>query len=828
MREQIEALKERIRPHLVEYLQEQGIDPHHQFTCPNPRHEDKNPSAGLLPGKDAVFCFAESKAFDIFDCAAFLENKPLVGKAFIYENVMYLAKKFGIETELEEPTESEIYELDTYRAYKLAADIIMNSKFSKQVKQEIERRGWSETNTKSHMVGSVKDFNDFREQLMSAGFSAKFLDQVDLGKRGTGTGLPSPIFQPNCLIFTICDEHGRPVGFAARNLDHKPGDKQNPKYVNQMTTGVECNIYRKGERLYGIHVAKRDPKIYIFEGYTDVITAREKGLQNCVAVCSNMLTKEQVILLKKVGATEVVICLDGDEAGQSKIEKILDERLAGHKEIIAKVKLIPEEMDPDDYIRAHGIEAFRNLPELSAFQWRLTRFSEDAEGDVIAHTMLPLIVSEPSHISQESMCRDLCARTGIDLKILRMELHRLLQEKNSEKLRERNAITERAALDLERYPANAEAILTASLTQLTAINIKYDEAALSELGTVNLLKAQKEAEESRETQHIGFKFGPKFQDLQVALAGELHGTLLALGGRGNAGKSSVLAAAGHDIATHYEENNTMVIYHTIDDTPEQLLPKFICIQEGSHDLELNHVMFPKHYEGAIKNLAARRARAYAGLTHLVEGGWLLLKGAFPDTITGGGNTLTFSRTLLSYLRTKFPERHILYILDNFHKLQDFQGDREGNESVRIRRMSNTLKGLATEFGITVWATMEYTKLIPGTRPNMNNIAGAAAMQYDANWVAHIYNDVHDKGPLATVYHLDEDSDGGQVKLPRIELIVEKNKIASFKSSIYLNFWPSSSDFGRVSPEEAMIAREAMRTANVAEDTLRQTFGGKKK
>jgi len=798
-RERLEQLKDKIRPFLVEYLQQQGIDPHHKFSCLNPVHQDKSPSAGLLEDKTAIWCFGCSRSWDIFDCAAFLEDKPLVGKEFVQENVLYLADKFGISHEMEELTPEELYELDTYRAYKVAAEIVSTSQPSKQVKTEIQRRGWSQTNLRRSYTGTVVSFSDFRDQLKAAGFSAKFLDEVDLGKRGVGTGLPSPIFQPHNLIFTTCDEFGRPVGFAARNLNHKPGDDR--KYVNTATTDVKVNIYRKGQRLYGLDVAKKDPKIYLFEGYTDVLTAREKGLDNCVALSGTALTREHVALLKRCGATELVLALDGDNPGQRRTLEILDTRLAGHKDLTIKVKIIPNEQDPDEFIREKGIEAFRAIPELSAFQWRLTQFSEDEEPEVICNRMLQLIVTEASHITQETMCRDLAKRTGYDLRAIRMELFRLVDEKNLVRERERSAIVDGIKRDLELFSGNSEAILTEGLVKLTEVNIKHDEASLSETGFVALLKQQQEIEESRKGQHMGFFFGPKFHDLQVALAGELQGMLLVCGGRPNSGKSSLLSCIGHDIATHYEQNNTVVVYHTIDDTPEQILPKFVTIQDGSHSLELNHVMFPNHWERILGGgVLERRRKAYAGLQKLVEGGWLVLKGAHPSNLAGGGANLTFTRTMLAFLKQKYPERHILYILDNFHKLLDFQ--EVPNEPVRLKRQSNALKGLAGEFGITVWATMEYTKMEPGTRPNMNNLAGSVGMQYDANWVSHVYNQVHDLGAQgANLFHIEAQTDGSQLKLPRIELIVDKNKVATYKSSIFLDFWPASSDFSRVSAEE---------------------------
>ena len=820
-KEQLEEIKAAIRTRTVEYLQNQGVDPHNNFPCPNPTHRDSTPSAHLLPNKDGVYCFGKcGRHFDIFELANFYEEKPLTGKAFIKDNVLYLAEKFGIPAHLEPLTDEELYELNTYRAYRIASDLITSSKQDKIVKDEIKRRGWSEALLRANRVGTVKSFDWFREEMRDAGFSATFLDEVDLGKRG---GQPSPIFQQENLIFTITDEKGRPVGFAGRNLKHKEGEPR--KYVNQMTTGLRCNIYRKGQRLHGFDVAQAYSKIYLFEGYADVLTARQHGLAECVSCGGTALTKDQVLLIKSSGTLEVCICFDGDEAGQKRMIEILDTRFSGHRDLSVQIKILPEDMDPDDFIRTKGMEAFRNIPELSAFQWRLTQFDEDEDAEKICHTMIPLIANEPSPISAEGMCRDLALRTGWNLQPIRAELYMLLNQKDKEKERERQNIVDKTILELERSPADSEATLSSSLHDLAQVSIRHDEAALSGVGTVNLLKDQKQQEEIKEGQQVGFVLGPKFHDFQPTIAGELKGTTMIVGGRGNAGKSSVIAALAHSIAMHHEQNNTIVVYHTIDDSPEQLLPKFICLQDGTHKLELNHVMFPKFWAKHVNYpLITQRNKAYSAFNKLVKPGHLMIKGAHPSSVCGGGNTLTYTRTLLHYLANKYPDKHILYILDNFHDLQDFQDMRGGSDASRIERMGKAIKSIATEFQATVLSTMEYTKMEPGTEPNMNNLRGSAALQYVGNIVCHVYNDVNDKGShAAEIFHMQEEN-GEQIKYPRLKLITEKNKVASFKGNTFLNFWPACSDFGRVPIDELKIVEDIGRQES-PEQALGKVIGG---
>ena len=159
-------------------------------------------------------------------------------------------------------------------------------------------------------------------------------------------------------------------------------------------------------------------------------------------------------------------------------------------------------------------------------------------------------------------------------------------------------------------------------------------------------------------------------------------------------------------------------------------------------------------------------------------------------------------TLINYYQEKYPGRRLVYILDNFHKLYDYGETKE--ERVRFKTLSKSIKGLATRYHIPILCSMEYTKLNSGSRPTNNSISESVAMQYDSNFIAHMYNELHDLGPNATQFHTVINKDGS-LRLPRIEMIIGKNKISSFKNSLYFDFYPASSDF--IGIDESVIAEE---------------------
>lgn len=792
-----EATKQ-LQLHLVTYLEEQGLDSKRNFKCLNPAHGDSTPSMSVVrPDSIRVYCHGCAATGDIFDVCSWIEKKPLTGQGFMTETLPYLAKMFDIELEHTELTEDEQYQLDTHRAYRHAMEYITawHGDVPEDIKAEVVRRGWTDDQAlKGAGVGFVTDSAGFRNHLKGMGFSATFLDDVDLGRKD--------IFSPGHLIFTVKDESGRPVGFAARDLAWTKGE--GPKYVNQKTTGVKCNIYQKGKRLYGFDHAvkfKNTGPIYIMEGYPDVLSCHLNNFPLAVATCGTSLTDDHLLLLKEYGIYEIVLCYDNDVAGQDRTETLLDSKFCNHKDISVSILTVPSGKDPDDFIRENGIKAFTDLKPVTAFQWRLYRFDESVEQEVICKKMMPLIVSEPSHISQEKMIQELAKFTGFNIKTLNAELQRLIDDKEKIKARERTLIIDKMHKEISSRPNDAEMIISEAQTKLHSLKVKYDEDSMSEDSTLKFIMDIKGQEESHTGEQLGFNLGEDLHEFQSAILGEWKDTMHIFGGKANSGKTSFLVKLGYEIARH-PENNAVVIYHTIDDSAEQLLPKWICVAEGSTQLEINQVKNPNYWKEKDNNfdsLMLRREQGYQDIQRLVREGRLVIKDATH------GTSLAFSESLIKYYTEKYPDRRIVYILDNFHKIRDFEGL---DERIKFKTASQQIKFLTVTYHITTLCTMEYTKLPAGTKPSNDNIAETVQMEYDANLIAHLWNGMHEKGDQATadMYHSVLGVNGPE-RRPIVEINIGKNKINSFKDKLYLKFFPASSDF-KCQPKDVALALQA--------------------
>jgi DNA primase catalytic core len=799
---------EALYPFLREYIESFGINTKTNFKCISPEHQDTNPSMGIAPSGNAFHCFSCGISGGIFNAAHFLEGKPSNGPLFLTDNIAYLANKYGVPIELTELTEEQLYELDTYRAYRLAAETIMLGTRSEIFLKAVEERGWSKEVQEIYNVGCVANFKEFKETLKNADFSASFLNDVDLDRKD--------IFGEDRLIFTIKDHHGRPVGFASRNLSFDGDKKNGAKYVNQRGTGVKCNIYRKSERLFGLdvylkHKDRASTPLYIFEGYSDTLTAAQHGIWNTCAIGGTSLTQEHIALLKRTNCYDIILCLDGDSAGQEKTASLLDTILGSHKDLKVSIVTLPPELDPDDFFRTYNAEEFNKLKKWSAFEWRLAQFPEDTDSEQICKNMIPLILNETSYISQEQMANILAKHTGVTLKSIQQEINRLQNVREAELSKERQHIIDKLVHDVNKNPAEAEMALHEATNHLFNIAKAHSADTFSEENCLSAISQFKTAQEDKDGSFSGFVLGEDLKGLEQGLAGNWRKDVwFCLGGKPNSGKTSFLTKLIFAIASH-DVNNACVIYHSIDDTMEQVLPKFVCIGNENRDLTINQVIDPNYYTDNKlgKNVKGKRATGYSKVERLVREGRLIIKDA------NDGSSLAYADMLIKYYKEKYPDRNIVYILDNFHKLSDLSGTKD--ERVRFKEMSKIAKNLATRHHILVITTIEYKKVETGQEATNADIGETGQIEYDANIIAHVHNELHESGYKAFNYHEYDFGDGGGAKrCPRISLNLTKNKVTSFKNKLWYNFYPDCSDFIEVS-EKKVFEEMNSRKTQVSED-----------
>ncbi len=229
------------------------------------------------------------------------------------------------------------------------------------------------------------------------------------------------------LIFPICDEQGRVIGFSGRVLS---GDEKTAKYVNS----PETPIFTKSRVFFGLDKSKRailDAGFAIIcEGQLDLIACFMGGVQNVVAPQGTAFTDQHARILKRY-ANEVVLCFDSDEAGQNAAVRSLDHLLASG--LAVRVAVVPAPHDPDSFIKANGGEAFRKLIETAEgfFDYYLNRLcrQNDANSDkgrnAILRGMAEAVHKTANTVLVDTYAQKTALRLGVSPEAVRVEFKKV-------------------------------------------------------------------------------------------------------------------------------------------------------------------------------------------------------------------------------------------------------------------------------------------------------------------------------------------------------------------------------------------------------------------
>lgn len=774
---QFRNLLSQLRPLLPDYLAGHGvqIDGAGNFRCPNPEHEDKNPSCGFVSNDRLRFhCFACGAGGDIFQAAHFLEGKPLTGRQFLLETVFSLAQQFSITYEDFEVSDHQLRQGEIFRAYELAGQILNHSSLDTPLQQTT---GWSleEVRSVDPHIGSVA-WDDFVKGMRERGdYTVTYLESI---------GLTNRLFDDYRLTFAIKTPTGHICGFAARDTRPRTGKNQK-KWTN---TPGNVPIFEKGSLFYGLHSAKgeRGP-IYLVEGYTDAIALRLRGLKKVVAYMGSSIAPNQVRTLLQKRCTDIVLVPDRDEnlAGFQASENAIEKVFAGQEDLTVRVKELPPKewtddchsYDPFDYIKDHSLEDFLRLPEQPAFNWMLTRLQDELSPEEKCSKMFKLVLAEPSAIRQEQMLTELAAKTGVRLVALRRDLDRLLEEKRQEVQRklQRKVDHLRSSLEQEDPKTLPERLRRTALEMEEIQGIKFSSDIHGPDETESFAKQLQKEFWNQGKELKGWATGLRtFDDT-------LHGiprkeAFIGVGADGNVGKSALVQNLALRVATNNE--GVCVLIFTIDDTRSQTIPRLVA-QLSS--IKIGWIEQPQRYTFSPEQNEAMQ-QAWRTLEQLIQDGKLDIKDA------SQGNSLSFAESWIDAVRDAHPGRSILFVLDNFHILS---GPPE--ERARVEENSRQISLMCKQKGVTVLSTMELRKREqPHKRPRPSDLKGSKKLEYDTNVLILIHSELHAKPDDPTAYGwIDESDPDGAIKKPTLQLWFDKNKVTSYKGLKEMRFKPDT-------------------------------------
>jgi DNA primase len=368
-----------------------------------PFHNEKTPSFTVSPAKGIFKCFGCGKGGNSVNFI--MEHESLTYP----EALKYLARKFQIDVVEKEETQEERQQKDDRESMMIVSGFAQKF-FSRFMWNEEEgrvvglsyfrERGFRDDIVKKFELGYCPDGKSiFTDEAQKAGYRMEYLEKTGLTiKRDDWV---RDRFGGR-VMFPIHNMAGRVIAFGGRILKDDP---KAAKYLNS----PESEIYHKSKVLYGIFQAKREisrvDKCYLVEGYTDVLSLHQSGIENVVASSGTALTADQIRLIRRF-TPNVTILYDGDEAGIKASLRGID--LVLEEGMNVKVLLLPKGEDPDSFARKHSATELLNYisaNETDFIQFKTRLLLKSTENDPVARARLITDVIRSVAVIPESITR---------------------------------------------------------------------------------------------------------------------------------------------------------------------------------------------------------------------------------------------------------------------------------------------------------------------------------------------------------------------------------------------------------------------------------------
>ena len=399
----------------------------------SPFTDERNPSFYVSPAKGIFKCFSSGKGGNVV-------NFLMEHEHFTYpEALLFLAKKYGIAVE-EDAVRPEDIQADNERetlfqvtafAMSFFTDQLLETETGKAIGLEyLKNRDLRLDTIKKFQLGySPENWDAFTKHAIEQGYKLEYLEKT--GLTITRDGRSYDRFRGR-VIFPVHNISGRILGFGGRTLLK---DENVPKYVNS----PESDIYNKSQILYGLYFAKsaiiRQDNCFLVEGYTDVISLHQAGIENVVASSGTSLTEEQIRLIKRY-TPNVTILYDGDPAGIKASFRGIDMVLEQGMNV--RIVLFPDGEDPDSYARKHRRAELEELITGKAqdfIRFKTSLLLKEAAGDPIKRAgLIKEIVGSisliPDPIYRSVYIKECSTLMEVQEQVLMNALNRLLYQRN--------------------------------------------------------------------------------------------------------------------------------------------------------------------------------------------------------------------------------------------------------------------------------------------------------------------------------------------------------------------------------------------------------------
>lgn len=381
-----------------------------------PFHQEKTPSFSVHPGQQFYYCFGCGASGDVFSFMMNYHNMefPDALKSLAQRYQIALPEKKRSAREIEQKQQRDAMFAVNMQAARLFRRYLLESPEADKARLYLKQRGIGEQLQEKYLLGyapaTEKQGWNFLGSRLEAEAVKPAVETGLLAKKEKGGTYDR--FRDR-IIFPILDRKGRVAGFGGRILGN-----DNPKYLNS----PESLVYDKGRMLFGLYhqrdAIRTSRQAVLVEGNFDLLSLLAHGLETVVAPLGTALTKQQIRLLKPL-VDEVVLLFDGDAAGLKAAERVVTLFLA--EQVSARVAILPEQHDPDTFVRENGlrslkekIEQAETLPEF-VLQRLVDHHGLTLDGKMrIVEDLRPLMAAAPSAQQRSVMASHFAGILGLE------------------------------------------------------------------------------------------------------------------------------------------------------------------------------------------------------------------------------------------------------------------------------------------------------------------------------------------------------------------------------------------------------------------------------
>ena len=559
-----------------------------------PFHDEKTPSFVVSPTKGIYKCFGCQKGGNSIN---FIQE--LQGVSYP-EALRYAADKYNIEIEEQELTPEQESRMSAkesqFIATKFASEYFQNVLWNTSEGKAVglsyfKERGFSEDIIKKFQLGySPKKQNSFEKAATKAGYDLEILAASSLiGKNEDGKTYDK--FRER-TIFTIHSYTGKVIGFGGRAFS--PVAKS--KYLNS----GETLIYDKSKVLYGLNLSKQSiskaDRCFIVEGYTDVISMHQNGVENVVSASGTALGAQQIQLIKR-STNNVTLLFDGDKAGIKATLRSID--LCLKAEMNVKIASFPDGEDPDSFSKKLSTEEFQEYLEKSAINfvdylielYKLNDINDPTQVIEIKKKIIKSISEIPDVFSREEYCKIYHQKLGIEEVKLITQVNKARSMVVS--LPSRNLSPKKEAVKTKKLSRNSEDKLQKQEEEVLRLLLNYGNKTF-------ILDEEDESVAAmiiNELENDGIEFSTPihneiYQEIiaKIEETGKIHIQSFINSNKENISSLAVnLVATPHSISNNWEERHK--IYTGLESQKMQKTTKkaILSLKKGVVDFQISEL-----------------------------------------------------------------------------------------------------------------------------------------------------------------------------------------------------------------------------------------------